>query len=571
MQRAAPRILSVLLLGSLIGFLPARGASAADTLLGEPWEAGIRDGIQRQDRERTKRQAETILRQAKLLAARPAQGAQQVVRVYLLARAYGIAGDAGSARDTYAELLRLAPRCYYAYHDLAMLDLARTPPDARSAEANLRRAIGLNPGYLAAQRKLSMVLLEADRVDEAIDFLRRIVDGEPADMQARFLLARTLLARDRVADAEREVAMLLRREPGSPAFQELKAQVYVKRGRLDDALAVYRRLAVENPGVPSPLQGYLRCLDLKREQTEEVDLEQYLWALEGLYRLERDPEQRAKLEQAIQDMRNFEARAGAPAAADQGPPSDAQIAAKLHELPDDGRPQVLRYVYSRAEPPSADLLKAVMRRLAPSVEPLPAVRAWALRILGRFGGFGLVGLVRHSLNDPSAEVRPVAVDAVVQLARTGGPAEATAVLALGRAAASSDPALATAARAGLAELIKAPWKARAKPRSAPPSWLGGTGPRGRRRSSTRSSASARRRTRRPRACCCPTSTIPTRASWPPRGAGWARRPVACSLDRGRTPPAPPGFAPCRPPAAPDPAAAKAAKPRLDAWLAAKPR
>ncbi len=84
------------------------------------------------------------------------------------------------------------------------------------------------------------------------------------------------------------------------------------------------------------------------------------------------------------------------------------------------------------------------------------MRSWALRILGRFGGFGLVGLVRHSLNDPSVAVRPVAVDAVVQLARTGGAAEATAVLTLGRAAASADRTLAAAARAGLAELIKAP-------------------------------------------------------------------------------------------------------------------
>ena len=282
------------------------------------------------------------------------------------------------------------------------------------------------------------------------------MDGEPDDIQARFLLARTLLARDRLDEAEREVAMLVRRESSNPAFQELKAQVYLKRGRIDDAMGVYRRLALDNPAARGPLEGYLRGLDLKREQTQEVDIEQYLWALEGLYRLERDPERRERIKQAIDDMRSFEAGAGAPGPTEEGPPSDAQIAARMATLPDEARPDVLRYVYVRSEPPTGELLKVIIGRLSPRNEPLPSVRGWALRILGRFGGSGLVGLVRHSLGDPASEVRPVAVDALVQLARTGGPAEATTVLALGQAAFSTDPILAAAARAGLSELMKAP-------------------------------------------------------------------------------------------------------------------
>ena len=138
-------------LAAALGVLPSSPA-LADGRLGEDWEAGIEDGIERQERERKQRPPEALLRQAKLLAGRRAEGSVQIVRLYLLARAYGIAGDAASARETYADLLKLEPRVYHAYHDLAMIALQDEPEDARAAERHLRDAIGINPRFLTAQR-----------------------------------------------------------------------------------------------------------------------------------------------------------------------------------------------------------------------------------------------------------------------------------------------------------------------------------------------------------------------------------------------------------------------------------
>ena len=74
-----------------------------------------------------------------------------------LARAYGLAGDDGSARATYREVLGLAPRCYFALHDLALLDLRRQPPDVVSAERNLLQAVQVNPRYVTGHRKLAVL------------------------------------------------------------------------------------------------------------------------------------------------------------------------------------------------------------------------------------------------------------------------------------------------------------------------------------------------------------------------------------------------------------------------------
>ncbi len=456
MRRSRHRSHAALAVLVLIALLAPVVPARADTGLGEAWEEGIQQGIERQERERKQRQPDSILRDAKLLAGRPSDGAQKVVRTYLLARAYAIAGDVASARRTYAEVLRLAPRCYFAPQDLAMLDLQQEPADTAAAERNLRQAIQMNPGYLTAQRKLAMLMLREDKPAEALSYLERIVGGDPSDLQARFYLVQALLQTDHLDEAEKEVATLLQGEPNNPAFQSLRAEVWTRRGRYDDAREAYRRLSLADPAQASYLAGFLRCLDEQREKQHVVDFEGYIWALEGLSRLERDPARKKQIAAALEEVRKQQAISASGAETD-GPPTDAQMAVILPNLETDRRLQVLRYVYARDDAPEVDLLTAVIARLAPKTEPVPEARMYALRILGRFGGFGLVGLVRHSLRDPSPEVRPIAADVLVDLARTRPAAHGAAVLALGLVADGDDAGLASAARAGIQELTKAQW------------------------------------------------------------------------------------------------------------------
>lgn len=454
MRRILPFVL--LVPAALAALLSGAVAARAERLLGRDWEAPIQEGIEKQEHERKAQRADRILSQAELLASRPSQGAERVTRLYLLARAYGIAGDAASAEATYREVLGVARDCYFAYHDLAMLALSRQPPDRKLAERYLRQAVQVHPGYVTGYRKLARVLLETDasRVEEALTMLRRVVELEPGDMEARYFLARVLLGMGKLQEAERELVALLRKEPRNPIYRDLKAAFYLRSGKVDRAMETYQALAEELPDVLEPVRGYLACL-VKLKEQGTVDPEQWLWALERVYRLTPDPEEKKRVKDAIEEFRRL-AAGDVPTPAEEGPPSDERLAGILAEHKDPAvRAQVLGYVYGRKPAPERVLFDAIVARLAPKVEPAPQVRVWVLRVLGRFGGPGMVGLVRHALADPDPAVRVAASDALVALAETSDAARGAAILVLGLYARVDDAALAGAARAAVRDLAKA--------------------------------------------------------------------------------------------------------------------
>jgi hypothetical protein len=117
----------------------------------------------------------------------------------------------------------------------------------------------------------------------------------------------------------------------------------------------------------------------------------------------------------------------------------------------EGRVAALRYVYGQEKAPAPAVLRAVMERVGPQ-EPVVAARQWALRVLARFGGYGVTGLVRHLVKDPDTSVRITAVDALVGLAEQDAAARAAAILVLGPLSESPDRGLGAAARMATVEL-----------------------------------------------------------------------------------------------------------------------
>ncbi len=443
--------------------LAALAAGEEDARLGEAWESGIALGIARQRQELDRGVTpQSILRQAELQAARRSDDVTQVVRLYLLARAYAKVGDRRSAISTYQEVLRLAPRCYFVHRDLAILALEQQPPDSRVAEAYLRQAISTHPQYLTAHRNLAKLMFDDGRILDAIPVLERVVALAPADLQARYLLAKALLqdaqqetgpAKEaKLEKAERAIAVLIRKEPKTPSFRELKGDIFLARGRTVEALKEYRRLAAEHPGAAQPLRKYLFALDVQRQRDETVDREAWLWALEGLFRLTRDPEERSRLQRAIDELRS--PTSSGDAQMPEGPPTDETILVALANAPAEVRVRILQYVYGREETPSPEVLKELLVRLSPTSEPEAEARQWVLRGLGRFGGPGVVPWVRLSLSDASADVRAAAADALFALAPTGKQAEGAVFLILGLYRSHADAALAASARARVLDLAQ---------------------------------------------------------------------------------------------------------------------
>lgn len=416
---------------------------------GPEWEELILDGVRRQDTRLREVSIDAVVRDQELLAARPSQGAARVARLYLLGRAYGkraeqvapeaAAKDLGSARSVLREVLQLEPSCYFAHRDLGILALRETPPNVREAEASLQRALAAYPSYVQALRDLARLCSDQGRPADALVHLRRVIDLEPDDMGARALLIMSLLDLQRVDEARRDVEALLKARPTDPMARDLRAEVELAAGSYDAAIGLWRQLQAEGPTLTKPLWGQWRALLAKGKAGQPVGREELQPIVGRLYMLERDPAKRARLKEMDEALR------ASPPDPTQ-PPDDAALAKALGAADAEVRTKTLAYVAFREATPGADLLRAVMARLDPAREPAPAVRGGALLALARHGGYGLLGLVRHSLVDADASVRRAALLAIESMASQGDAALRSAMLLLSMQAGDADPELAAGAR-----------------------------------------------------------------------------------------------------------------------------
>lgn len=429
----------VLLLGAC---LPAHAA-------GPEWEELILDGVRRQDSRLREVSIDAVVRDQELLAARPSQGAAKVARLYLLGRAYGkraelappeaATKDLDRARAVMREVLQAEPSCYFAHRDLGILALREAPPNVREAEASLQRALAAFPSYTQALRDLARLCSDQGRAADALVHLRRVIDLEPADMAARALLVMTLLDLKRVEEARRDVEAMLKARPTDVMARDLRAEVEMAGGSVDAALDVWRQLQAENPTLTKPLWGQWRALMAKGKAGQAVAREDMQQVVGRLYMLERDPAKRTRLKEMDAALR-------APPPDPTQPPDDASLAKALVAPDAELRTKTLGYVAFREQAPGAELLRAVMSRLDPAREAVPAVRGGALVVLARHGGYGLLGLVRHALDDADPSVRRAALMAVEGMAQQGDAARRSGMLLLALRAADADAEVAAGAR-----------------------------------------------------------------------------------------------------------------------------
>ncbi len=445
--RAPALLVGLLCLGALLPPTPAR---AEDRPLGEPWEVLILDGMQRQDARLKEASIDTVILEARNLERRPTTGDPKIARLFLLGRAYGKRLGAGGrdlveARSAYEEALRLAPRCYFALRDLAMLALAGQPEDPRAAEGYLQRALTIYPGYVQALRDLARLCQKQKRHADAVVHLKRVIDLDRVDLLARAYLVSSLLELGRAEEARKEVDGLIRARPGQAEFRNLRAEVELASGREDAAIAEWRLLQKELPSSRLPLEGLLRAyLQKKRKNLPVADAE-LLGALNGLWFLERDPEKRARLDEMRRAVQ-------APATDPKAPPDDAALARALDAPDANVRGQALRYVAYREAHPTLELLRAVIGRLGPERERDPTVRSSALLVLARHGGLGTLPIARLSLYDAEPDVRYAALAALFLVGTQSVDAGRVATAVLGRHVSDPDARLAAAARHGLLTL-----------------------------------------------------------------------------------------------------------------------
>lgn len=447
MTRRAPRRLPVggALLLTLVLLVAARTARGDPPE--EPWARAIREGILTQDREIARSSAEAVVRRLASRAGRQTD----VPSLYLLARAYGKQGDAASAFDTYAEVIKQEPRCWFAWRDRGVLRALKG--DKAGAEADLKQAAGLRAGYVDALEPLGMLLLEVGRYDEAIRWLGAALDASPGLDRARLKIVEAHLAAKRPDEALKTLDLLLGKAPNDPNLRHVRGRILVEKQDYAGAQRIFRQLATENPDAVLPLRAWLdAAARAAAAGATDVDPEEAIRVLERLRRIAGTPDEKRKLGTQIDALRRVVAAKAAPVPqAPSGPPTPEMLARLLRSPEAAARASALHYVIrSPQEVPEVrgDLLLAIVERLDPVREPNPVSRALALAVLERYATPDFAVLLRGSLRDPDADVRRKAADV---LGAVGNP---LAVCALMRPAVGKDLDLATSARAAIYDLAK---------------------------------------------------------------------------------------------------------------------
>ena len=446
------------------------------------WEAPIQKGIETQDGEKGRMRPSALVNKYKREAARRSNDtAVEVRRLYLLARAHGLAfkkyaEQAAAARvasdraqnqkdarkasaeamATYQRVVKLDKDCYFAFHDMGIIELQQENPNKRVAAGYLLQARRIHPRYPDPLRPLTLVYSEAGQWSEVVSLLTSLLRLEPEDLVARSNLAQAYAKLKRHPDAQREVRELRRRDPGNPGWRVLEAQLMFEAGQVDAAQQAFRKLADEMPTQPSPLQGYLRCLEWKRERGDPVDPRDILFGLDGLYRLTPGKAQRAQILAQINSIKKQMAERAKPQSGSGKPPTLEEVAKLLEHPKAEVRRKVMEYIFGVGERPPPVLLKAVMGRLDHKVESDESVRAMAVDVAGRYMGFGWLSVLRLiPEQDPSRAVRLAAFDALVRMSEPRETGRFAGILILARSLGDRDAKVAGVARVGITQLSKA--------------------------------------------------------------------------------------------------------------------
>jgi tetratricopeptide (TPR) repeat protein len=160
-----------------------------------------------------------------------------------------------------------------------LLDMGRVP----EAEAQLRRAIELEPDRALTYSHLASLLASQERLPEAIAVYQKSVALDPFDAEAQGNLAGLLGTAGRCDEAIEHITRALALKPDIPQLRFNQALILGGCGRYAEAEAALRRLPPETPIFQSGrLYLVTLCLEQGQPQRALAELEAILRARPGL-------------------------------------------------------------------------------------------------------------------------------------------------------------------------------------------------------------------------------------------------------------------------------------------------
>jgi len=120
--------------------------------------------------------------------------------------------------------------------------------DWSGSEAELRRAIELDPGYASAHQFLGLLLAESGRYEEGLGQLRQAASLEPSRPMLSALIGMVLVYQRRYDEAIAQLEKTLEMDPALPTAHTYIAFAYLRRGNYDEASRHLAQVHTPTPG-----------------------------------------------------------------------------------------------------------------------------------------------------------------------------------------------------------------------------------------------------------------------------------------------------------------------------------
>ena len=158
---------------------------------------------------------------------------------------------------------------YDAKYAPALVGAARTLADENPPQAVLfaKRALEVNPSSVEANVFLAEQAADADRHDEAREYLKKALEVNPSSLEAHSLLAAIAYVEDKPQDFEAEVAKTLAIAPAYSEVYRVAGERAAHKYRFDDSVVLTRRALALEPKNANALSDL--GMDLLRTGDEE--------------------------------------------------------------------------------------------------------------------------------------------------------------------------------------------------------------------------------------------------------------------------------------------------------------
>jgi tetratricopeptide (TPR) repeat protein len=148
----------------------------------------------------------------------------------------------------------------------------RAKGDLQSAQAELRKSIGLRKDYLPPYVVLAEIALDTRDYSEAGRLANEILSGDPTNVEARILRAATLAGTKEYEQARRELEALLREQPESKDVSLRLAALDVAERKYQDAETRYKRMYQPGSADLRPFEGLLQLYLAQRQPEKALTL-----------------------------------------------------------------------------------------------------------------------------------------------------------------------------------------------------------------------------------------------------------------------------------------------------------